>query len=167
MLPGHPPPSAVNVFFYAQQNPIIRVKTATPCQKSVIETLEYEDEDLKPFYETLETDSDESDQDMEGWLLVVVTVTMPAKAQERLHMAQQAPDLLGSPICQIGVHSVGRKLKPNASISGACGNSLSSVEWVKIVSRCWELIKLGVMTSCLVEVLVAPIGYMEQRRKPN
>ncbi len=34
MLPGHPPPSAVNVFFYAQQNPIIRVKTATPCQKS-------------------------------------------------------------------------------------------------------------------------------------
>ncbi len=36
MLPGHPPPSAVNVFFYAQQNPIIRVKTATPCQKSVV-----------------------------------------------------------------------------------------------------------------------------------
>ncbi len=34
MLPGHPPPSAVNVFFYAQQNPIIRVKTAKPCQKS-------------------------------------------------------------------------------------------------------------------------------------
>ncbi len=35
MLPGHPPPSAVNVFFYAQQNQIIRVKTAKPCQKSV------------------------------------------------------------------------------------------------------------------------------------
>ncbi len=34
MLPGHPPPSAVNVFFYAQQNQIIRVKTAKPCQKS-------------------------------------------------------------------------------------------------------------------------------------
>ncbi len=36
MIPGHPPPSAVNVFFYAQQNPIIRVKTAKPCQKSEI-----------------------------------------------------------------------------------------------------------------------------------
>ncbi len=84
MLPGHPPPSAVNVFFYAQQNQIIRVKTAKPCQKSVFNWI-----DRKNFR-----------------IRYRVRVTQPDGRRRTLPPGQLFPDSLRATLLQSYLHEV-------------------------------------------------------------